>query len=173
MHVWLCLSLSYGFLHFGYVPSFEFQMIFRFRRTLVINSFLFTRRRLLLGSRKLVLNKILVRERLYIFSFEFCSLLILLKQINILYRIKISVSRTCAIKRKRCSILVYFPIVSHFLVVKIENWLDVFLSLRKKRVESTKTRKRERHKTSTLRKIIIGFDDQSADGSGKMPATRL
>ncbi len=36
--------------------------------TLVINSFLFTRRRLQLGSRKLVLNKILVRERLYIFN---------------------------------------------------------------------------------------------------------
>ncbi len=35
---------------------------------LVINSFLFTRRRLQLGSRKLVLNKILVRERLYIFK---------------------------------------------------------------------------------------------------------
>ena len=36
--------------------------------TLVINSFLFTRRRLQLGSRKLILNKILVRERLYIFN---------------------------------------------------------------------------------------------------------
>ncbi len=36
--------------------------------TLVIISFLFTRRRLQLGSRKLVLNKILVRERLFIFN---------------------------------------------------------------------------------------------------------
>ena len=60
--------------------------------------------------------------------------------------------------RKRCS----------YVVGKMENWRDVIISMRNKRVQSDKTQKREFHKMYTISlhhacKTIIGFANLSVD----------